>query len=100
MSEITTAEANERHKTSTIVDVREDAETANGMIPGAVHIPLGQLGDRVGELDAGRPVITVCASGGRSASAAADLLVAGFRADTMAGGMTAWTAEGRPVHKP
>ena len=100
MSEITTAEANERRTTATIVDVREDAEVASGMIPGAVHIPLGQLGDRVGELGTGRPVITVCASGGRSARAAADLLVAGFRADTMAGGMTAWTAEGRPVHRP
>ncbi|GAA1348531.1 rhodanese-like domain-containing protein [Arthrobacter roseus] len=100
MSEITTKETDERRNSAIIVDVREDVETAAGMIPGAVHIPLGQLGDRTGELDAGRPVITVCASGGRSARAAADLLVAGFRADTMAGGMTAWTAEGRPVHKP
>ncbi len=100
MSEITTAEANERRTTATIVDVRENAEVASGVIPGAVHIPLGQLGDRIGELDAGRPVITVCASGGRSARAAAELLVAGFRADTMTGGMTAWTAEGHPVHKP
>lgn len=100
MSEITTKEANERRNSATIVDVREDKEVANGVIPGAVHIPLGQLGDRIGELDAGRPVITVCASGGRSARAAADLLIAGFRADTMAGGMSDWTAEGRPIHMP
>ncbi|GAA1681349.1 MULTISPECIES: rhodanese-like domain-containing protein [Actinomycetes] len=100
MSEITTAEANARRNTATILDVREEAETAEGMIPGAVHIPLGQLASRLGELDAGRPVITVCASGNRSAHAAVDLLVAGFRADTMAGGMTAWETEGRPTHKP
>lgn len=76
MSEITTKEANERRNSATIVDVREDEEVANGVTPGAVHIPLGQLGARTGELDAGRPVITVCAGGGRSARAAADLLVA------------------------
>lgn len=77
--------------------MRETAETATEMIPGALHIPLGQLGDRIGEIDPGRPVITVCASGNRSARAADDLRVAGLRADTMAGGMSAWTAEGRPV---
>jgi rhodanese-related sulfurtransferase len=97
MSEITTAEADERRGSATIVDVREPGETAAGMIPGAVNIPLGQLKSRLGELDAGRPVITVCAAGARSARAAGDLLVAGYCADTMAGGMTAWTAEGHPV---
>ena len=100
MAEITITEADQRRTTARILDVREDFEVAEGMIPGAVHIPLGQLASRLGELDAGRPVITVCASGNRSAHAAVDLLVAGFRADTMAGGMTAWETEGRPTHKP
>lgn len=99
MSEITTAEAEQRRGSATIVDVREPAETAAGMIPGAVNIPLGQLTSRLGELETGRPVITVCAAGGRSARAAADLLISCYCADTMAGGTTAWTAEGRPVHK-
>lgn len=100
MSEITTAQADERRRTATIVDVREDAEVAAGIIPGAIHIPLDQMKDRLNELPAGRPVITVCASGGRSAAAAADLIVDGFRADTMAGGMNQWASEGRPVSKP
>jgi rhodanese-related sulfurtransferase len=100
MAEITTAETDRRRGTATIVDVREPAETAAGMIPGAVNIPLGQLASRLGELETGRQVITVCAAGGRSARAAADLLISGYCADTMAGGMTAWTAEGRPTAKP
>ena len=46
-----------------IVDVRSEAEIASGMIPGAIHIPIDQLRDRLDELDPGKPTVTVCASG-------------------------------------
>ncbi|MCA9724267.1 MAG: rhodanese-like domain-containing protein, partial [Kurthia sp.] len=38
-----------------IIDVREDEEVANGIIPGAVHIPLGQIPERFEELDPETP---------------------------------------------
>jgi len=97
MSEITVHQANERRGSDQILDVREDFETVEGMIPGAVHIPMGELGARLAELDRFRPVIAVCRSGNRSARAADALNGAGFSADTMASGMTAWTRAGLPV---
>lgn len=80
-----------------IVDVREADELAEGVIPGAHHIPLGELRSRLGELDRSLPVIAVCRSGRRSAAAADQLAAAGFSADTMAGGMLAWQAAGLPT---
>lgn len=67
------------------------------MIPGALHIPMGQLGSRLGDLDKDRPIIVVCRSGNRSAVVADALNQAGYTADTMAGGMTAWQRAGLPT---
>ncbi|MBG0741530.1 rhodanese-like domain-containing protein [Paeniglutamicibacter antarcticus] len=80
-----------------IVDVRESAEVALDMIPGARHIPLGELPERFKDLDKSRPVIAVCRSGRRSAVAAEQLAAAGFTAYTMPGGMLDWTAAGFPI---
>ncbi|SDP31776.1 Rhodanese-related sulfurtransferase [Arthrobacter sp. ok909] len=80
-----------------IVDVRESAEVAEGMIPGARHIALGELGRRLGDLDKSRPVIAVCRSGRRSAVAADQLTAEGFTAYTVPGGMLDWTAAGFPT---
>jgi rhodanese-related sulfurtransferase len=41
-----------------LLDVREPREYEGGHLPGAVHIPLSRLADRLGELDRGRPVVT------------------------------------------
>ncbi len=79
-----------------ILDVREDGEWAAGHIDGAVHIPLGQLPQRIDELDAQRPVVTVCRSGGRAAKAADLLTSSGRRAAVMDGGMQRWAREGLP----
>jgi len=65
-----------------IVDVREGEELSDGMVPGARHIPLGEVPTRHDLLDVGRPVIAVCRSGHRSAGAAAHLASAGFTAHT------------------
>lgn len=81
-----------------LVDVREREEWLDGRIAGAVLIPLGDLGRRVGELDPARPVVTVCRSGRRSLVAANALKAAGF-ADvrSLAGGLVEWAAVGQPV---
>ncbi|MDQ6753455.1 MAG: rhodanese-like domain-containing protein [Actinomycetota bacterium] len=80
-----------------IVDVRESAEVAEGMIPNAQHIALGELAARLNDLDKSRPVIAVCRSGRRSAAAADQLAAAGFTAYTMPGGMLDWTGAGLPT---
>jgi len=77
------------------LDVREPAEVADGTLPGTVNIPLGQLPNRVGELDPNRRVVVLCRSGGRSARAATLLADAGF-ADVinLDGGMLAYSTRG------
>jgi len=79
-----------------LVDVREPAEHAAGVIDGAVLIPLGQLMQRVGELPTDRPVVVYCQSGGRSARAVAALRNHGIDAHNLAGGILAWRAHGSP----
>lgn len=84
--------------THTVVDVREPEEWQEGHIDGAVHIPLGDLAARAGELPAGKPVYTVCRSGQRSITAFEVLESAGVPgARSMAGGMIAWHKAGKPM---
>ncbi|MFC6259105.1 rhodanese-like domain-containing protein, partial [Kocuria oceani] len=73
-------------------------EVADGMIPGAVHIPMGQLTSRLPDIDRTRPVIVAWSSGNRSARVADALTGAGCTAeDTMAGGMLSLERAGLPV---
>ena len=86
-----------RFRQALILDVREDEEWAAGHIPAAIHVPLSQLPSRLGELDLGRAYMTVCRSGRRSATAAAQLEAAGVEVANIAGGMKAWETAGLPV---
>jgi rhodanese-related sulfurtransferase len=79
-----------------IVDVREAAELAEASVHGAIHIPLRQLGGRLGELD-GRPVAFLCRSGSRSALATRAASRAGLDAANVSGGIVAWSRAGLPV---
>lgn len=97
MAEITVPEAGKRYTDEQTLDVREDSEVRQGMIPTALHIPMGQLGARLDELDKNRPVIVVCRSGNRSVTVADALNQAGFTADTMTGGMIEWQQTGLPI---
>ncbi|EMY34991.1 rhodanese-like domain-containing protein [Arthrobacter crystallopoietes BAB-32] len=97
MSEIDIHNADRRRTRDQVLDVREDFETAEGMIPQALHIPMGELNARLAELDPSRPVIVVCRSGNRSARVADALNQADYTADTMTGGMIAWQAAGLPT---
>jgi rhodanese-related sulfurtransferase len=81
-----------------VLDVREPAEWAQGHIPGATLIPLGDLAARLGELGRDRPIVVVCRTGNRSAQGRDILLGAGFPAVTsLDGGMTEWSAAGMPI---
>ncbi len=76
-----------------ILDVRENDEWNAGHIAGAIHIPLGEISTRVGELVKyqNQPVITQCRSGARSAKAADILAKSGFtNVHNMDGGLNAW----------
>lgn len=97
MNEISITEANQRRSTNQILDVREDFELVDGVIPDAIHIPMGELSNRLPELDQARPIIVVCRSGNRSATVADALTGTGYTADTMAGGMVDWKRAGFPV---
>ena len=51
----------------TLLDVRENEEIAIAKIQSSTHIPMGQIVDRIDEIDKNKPVIVMCHSGGRSA---------------------------------
>ncbi|MBO0811587.1 MAG: rhodanese-like domain-containing protein [Microlunatus sp.] len=78
-----------------LLDVRTDAEWAQGRIEGSVHIPLDQLMSRVDEV--GDKVVCICALGGRSAQATAYLISTGREAVNLAGGIQGWAADNRPL---
>ncbi len=80
-----------------VLDVREGHEWAAGHIAGAVHIPLGDLHGRVGELDPSTRTLVVCHLGGRSARATQWLQAQGHDVTNVEGGMEAWEQAGRPV---
>jgi rhodanese-related sulfurtransferase len=80
-----------------LLDVREDDEWAAGHVPGATHIPLGELGARTAELPQENAIYVICRSGMRSARAAQALTGAGWQAVNVAGGMQDWAAAGRPM---
>ncbi|WP_121257281.1 rhodanese-like domain-containing protein [Nocardioides ferulae] len=83
--------------TATVLDVREPMEYVEAHVPGVQFIPMSQLAARLDELDRGRPVYVICASGNRSLAVADFLGAQGFSATSVAGGTTAWIRSGRPV---
>ena len=75
-----------------VVDVRSHIEYWLGHLPGAVCIPVTNLPEGMSRLDGIMPssrILVYCASGNRSASAAAQLKSAGYRNVVDAGGMAA-----------
>ncbi len=71
-------DAVEKEKDAILLDVREAGELLAFSLPGAVHIPLGELRSRVGELDKNKNVIVVCAVGVRANNAVRILRQNGF----------------------
>jgi hydroxyacylglutathione hydrolase len=81
-----------------VLDVRNAAEFAAEHIPGSLHIPYGDLGQRLGELPRERPIATICRGGKRSGLAASILQREGFEDIVHVGqGVGVWRAAGNPV---
>jgi rhodanese-related sulfurtransferase/rubrerythrin len=83
----------EEHKPEeyTLLDVRQPEEYTEGHLPGSVLIPLGQLHQRLDEIDRSKLAIVYCRSGVRSANGTGVLLNAGFEdVWNMDGGFRAW----------
>ena len=84
-----------------ILDVRQPEEVVSGKVPGAIAIPLGELPARLAELpaDIEIPIVTVCARGGRAATALLYLReVKGYKnIRNLIGGTMGWMEAGLPV---
>ena len=81
-----------------LIDVRENDEWAAGHARGAIHIPLGELSDRLKEIDPGKDIYLICHSGGRSAQAGQYLEAAlGWDVINVEGGTQAWRADGLAI---
>ena len=70
-----------------VVDMRGDEDYANGHLPGAVHIPYGQIGEMMDRLPANRPIYVYCFTGQTSGQAVAAMKLLGFNATSIQGGM-------------
>src|SRR5690348_3199470 len=81
----------QRNPALVVVDVREPHEYEIAHIDGAVLMPLGELPDRLGELDGHREIVTHCHHGSRSLKALEILKAAGFsKVRSLRGGIDAW----------
>jgi len=86
-----------------VVDVREPDEWMEGRIPGAIHIPRGNLESRIEQAapDRGQPILLYCAAGNRSAFAAKTLEELGYEnVASLSGGYTDWKRNGFPTELP
>jgi len=79
----------------TLLDVREDWEVALAPAPTEfLHIPMGQIADRIGELDPAKETVVICRSGGRSMQVAHFLEQQKFTSvANLDGGILAWSRE-------
>jgi molybdopterin-guanine dinucleotide biosynthesis protein A/rhodanese-related sulfurtransferase len=89
--------ATRRETGAYVLDVRQPDEYEEAHVPGAVLIPLDQLEARQAEIPRDEPLLVICRSGGRSATAARALTAAGYDATNVVGGTLAWIDAGFPV---
>ena len=90
------------HKNALILDVRQESEYAAGHVLNSKLIPVGKLKERIGELEKyrERPIVVVCRSGQRSASACGLLGKQGFaQVYNLNGGIIAWQKASLPLEK-
>lgn len=80
-----------------VLDVRQPGEWRRGHIHGSENEPLMHLKRRLDRLPRDKTIVTVCASGHRSAAAARTLQRAGYAVENLKGGMHAWARAGLPI---
>ena len=81
----------DHEKQVSVIDVRTQAEYAEGHIPGSIHMPLDQLPHLAGRLkDKDEKIFVYCLSGSRSQSACSFLMRQGFTDVTNIGGIMSW----------
>lgn len=100
IAEITPAEylaRRDRGEELTLLDVRESWELDVASVPGIVHIPMGDVAARLGELNKSIEVVVLCRSGRRSLDVAGYLVQNGFKAVNLAGGILAWSRDVDPT---
>jgi rhodanese-related sulfurtransferase len=74
-----------------LLDVRTDKEFAQGHIPGAVHIPLAEIGDKIKKLKKEKEIVVVCQNGNQSIWAIKRLMGMGYKnLYNLKGGFNAW----------
>ena len=96
MKQITAQELEEKIKSGekvNLIDVREDFEVAMGKIPGANHIPLGSIPEKIEELDKNKHYYMICRSGARSGNACAYLIQEGYDVTNISDGMIGWNGD-------
>ena len=99
-TDVRTLDRRMRNNSLQVIDVRSPDEWAAGHLRGAIHIPLAALPERLGEIDAGKPVVVHCQGGGRSAIAASYMKSRGLRTvANLRGGFEAWLADDLPVER-
>ncbi len=85
-----------------VLDVRDDAEFANGHIADAKHIPMAQLAERIKEIQKykDKPILVNCQAGARSTKACDILRTNQFsQVNNLQGGLNAWLQAKLPVVK-
>lgn len=82
-----------------LIDVRERDEYAAGHVPGAVNIPMSEIGNRLEELPA-EAFDVICQAGGRSGRVVEALETRGYDATNVDGGTGEWIAMGHAVEVP
>jgi rhodanese-related sulfurtransferase len=98
--DLTIDELHQNRDDFVVIDVREGYELRTGKVPGAMHIPMGQIQSRVQELDKDRKYAIICQSGSRSSSVAAWMSQQGFDVANVIGGMSLWMGARHPVERP
>ncbi|MBO0981718.1 rhodanese-like domain-containing protein [Microbacterium sp. SD291] len=98
MKSITVTELAARDDTP-LIDVREANEFSTGHVPGAVNIPMSELGARLEELPS-EAFDVICQIGGRSARVVEALEARGYDVTNVEGGTGEWVTQGLRVEVP
>ncbi len=81
----------DQKKGMVLLDVRTDKEYEQGHIPGAVHVPLADVGDKVKKLKKDKELVVYCRSGNQSIWAIKRLMGMGYKnLYNLKGGYSAW----------